>query len=138
MAAPKEPLRIDVARVDADQAKHVEIVSQEMSADGRELAIVLKPTSQQFTVDFDLTGRDFKRVRITVRGVKKTEVARYFTDVNRKIYIELTRLPGVDISRFGDDMVIDFATPKAALVLPPEGRLLFKQMYVRAGEEDKP
>ena len=72
LAAAKNPPRVDVVRVDSEQAKHVEIVSQEISADGRELSVVLKPITDQFSVEFDLIGRDFKHVQITVRGVQKS------------------------------------------------------------------
>jgi hypothetical protein len=99
---------------------------------------VLKPKGQQFSVDFDLTGRDFQRVHIYVQNAKKGDVVRYFTDVNRKVYIDLTRSRGVDIFRSGDDLVIDFTTPKAALVLPPEGRLLFRELLVEPDKYAKP
>jgi hypothetical protein len=127
-AATINPPHVDVVRVDTEQAKHVQIESQEVSADGRELSVVLKPIDGQFTVDFDLIGRDFKRVRITVLGLKRTEAVRYFTDIKRlKVYIDLTQLPGVNINRIGDDTVIEFATPRAAKIMPPEGRLMVKK-----------
>jgi hypothetical protein len=135
--AAKDPLAVEVARVDVDQAKHVDIVSQLKSPDGRELTIVLKPKGEQFSVDFDLTGRDFQRVRIKVQGAKNGDVVRYFTDVQRKVYIDLTRLPAVDLFRSGGEFVIDFTTPKAALMLPPEGRLLFRERMVEPDRNGK-
>jgi hypothetical protein len=137
LAAAKDPLAVEIARVDVDQAKQVDIVSQLKSADGRELTIVLKPNGPQFTVDFDLTGRDFQRVRIIVRGAKQGDIVRYFTDVNRRVFIDLTRLAGVELYRSGDDMMIDFTTPKVALVLPPEGRLLFREVLVEETSDKK-
>jgi hypothetical protein len=137
-AAAKDPLAVEIARVDVDQAKQVEIVSQRKSADDRELTLVLKPKGEQFSIDLDLTGRDFQRVRIIVRGAKKSDVARYFTDIQRKVYIDLAKIPGVDIFRSGDDLTIDFTTPKAALVLPPEGRLLFREIFVPVDDKAKP
>ncbi|HEX4142560.1 MAG TPA: hypothetical protein VHY91_03345 [Pirellulales bacterium] len=128
LAAAADPVAVDVARLDVDQVKHVDIVSQLSSADGRELSVVLKPKTGQFSVDFDLVGRDFQRVRIYVLGAKQGNAARYFTDVNRKVYIDLTRLAGVDLFRSGDTFVIDFTTPTVALILPPEGRLLFRDL----------
>jgi hypothetical protein len=122
--------KADVAHVNSDQAKLVEIVSQMKSADGKELAIELRPGKEQFSVDLDFTGQDFQRVKITVRGVNRWQIARYLTDPQReKASIDLLHHPGVKLIVAEKDAVIDFSTPRAAHILAPTGRLLLKQLY---------
>ncbi len=128
IAVSAEPRKVDVVRVDSEQAKSVEIVSQKMSADGKVLWVELKPNGKRFSVDFDLTGHTFDRVKITIRRMKKLDIARYQTDYRRaKASINLHDSPGVRIEPDGEDTVIDFMLPRAARILGPEGRLLVKE-----------
>jgi hypothetical protein len=127
LVAHAAPRPLDIARTNSDQAKIVEIVSQKISPDGGDLAIVLKPSTKRFSVDLKFNGRQFQRVKVTIRGVKRLEIARYLTDINReKASIDLIHEPEVRISQVGDDTLIDFVTPRAAHLLPPDGRLLLK------------
>jgi len=133
----KDPTVVEVAHVDADQVKLVEIVSQRQSRDGRVLDVVVQPKAQQFTVDFDLGWRRFDRVRITVLGAQKRDIVRYFPDLGRRqVYFDLTKQKGVDFYPAGDNMVIDFVNAHAAHILPPEGRLLFREVMFE-GVDDK-
>ena len=128
LAATGEWRTVDVARVDTDQAKGVEIVSQKMSPDGRQLAIEVRPTKKQFSFDLDVSGRDFQHVVVTVRGVRRWQIVRYLTDPDRaKASIDLLHLPGVKIAKVGEDSTIDFTTLRATKVLAPTGRLMLKQ-----------
>jgi hypothetical protein len=137
-AVAGEPRAVDVARVNSDQAKQVEIVSQTLSADGSQLEMVFRPLDRRFSVDFDLIGRDPDWVRITIQGVRKWDVLRYQADPQRRLAsIDLTKLPGVRITTVEKSIVIDLATPHAAHILAPEGRFLFKEGYESIKGEEK-
>jgi len=121
---------VDVVRIDSDQAKRVDVVSQELSKDGYEMTIVLKPKHEQFSADFSFAAAGLKRVKIVVKGAKKWDTVRYFPNVKKgKTFINLMESKGVTIEKVGNDCVIEATKPPAIHLLAPEGRLLFRMAY---------
>ena len=76
-AVAAEPRPVDVARLDTEQAKHVEIVSQKISADGRSWP----SCSGRWPAILGRLRSDRPRlqdwVRITILGVQEWDVVRY-------------------------------------------------------------
>jgi hypothetical protein len=130
-AAEPEPV-LDIARLDTGQGRKVEIVRQETSSKGTEVTIVLNPKDEQFTVDLNWDGTDFRHVTILVKGATAWDTVRYFPTMKRgavdhgKHYFDLMKIKGVVVEKSGSDCSIEFKTPAALKLLPPSGRLMFR------------
>ncbi len=124
---PEPP--VEVAKLDVGQSKKVEIVRQETAKKGTELTVVLNPKDDQFTVDFDFDGAEYRYVKILVKGATKWDTVRYFPTVKHsvgKTYLNLLTMRGVNVEKKDNDCAIEFTTPSALKLLPPGGRLVFR------------
>jgi hypothetical protein len=129
---------LDVVQIDSDQGKRVEVVSQELTKDGSEMTIVLRPKNEQFSADFAFPAAGLKRVKIVIVGARKWDTVRYFPNIKKgKTFINLMETKGVTVEKVGNDCVIEANKAPAVHLLAPEGRLLFRMAYGSAPEFKK-
>jgi len=139
----------DVVRITNNDSQPLELVSQTLSKDGKDLTIVLTAEKGSFFLGLDFTGTEYRTAKIIVKDSEPFQRIDYFTKTSISgASIDLLTLKGVRVVRLGDakksteaekekrektkkekerekrDCVITF-NPAGYKVLPPSGMLRY-------------
>lgn len=116
----------------------VEVIDRQVSRDGREMTLVLRPPQDHFYLGLDLTRTDLRSLELVVRNIRTPKRLEYFFDSRKDTpLVDLIDSQGVRIEEVGEDCRIHFDR-HAIRVLAPGGRLRYMAKPIPKDEKEKP